>query len=803
MTMEEWLAEVDSLEQLDDIIRFVVTGKKDDDSQTNVLDIDPIQNRISDEQLNEITIMRDYDSLLAYFQDYLPFTMDLKVFVIPRPDDILTVKTNIHVCMGSSEIPLHRIPNTGFATLGSESHLVRLAFPALANRDVPVVARIESTQLADFCNLALLPTVKLVLDGTDHRWPASYHAEGVRARRANGSVVHTQRSIPAHRIEEFYAQLRTQASLHEELAWTKGFFVILEAKGLKERTIHPLESLRDHVEHMEDVLPPILGPLQLDEEFPLAQAMKDIAIECKLPGFTLHWRRDSHARLIAATLNLPLERAEALTRSSHYQVDVDGLISGIAGFRLDCSHIKRTAQHPHVNPFNIVKLNVYMTNKEPTFLKDKGRFAKFLDAKRYLEKLGNDEEGHGVWKYANGMETVYSAEELVQKAGCARLEIRVPMQYMLDVLKEVDRDLLSRSLVAFDTDKWWRYKRIRLHGFIEVLKAQIRCGGTVQGTEACLVLAAACIWAVNALNNRPDDRPIQQELTDACLPLMRLEIPGRERGDGRDDINDFQPQANTITWFIHTLKFNGRTYYLPRSRADHLTTQVGVFFQASVQTIRVERLVQSGTKAPCASNLKRTVEVLVEPSGENDFNVDHIARIAKRNVEPREVQDTLQTIWDSFIPECFEVIPAIEKTSMTYLKGAKDTVRRNITSTPLDELGELFHSYQIRYVKLDNWNKIFDAFFREYGAKIQTDRKPQNWMRLVFFQSWIALTDKLGPSGTDHVRKLLKRKFDTLPWVPFGQKGRLWESREMKVSGDKVEGTGKGPWLAKNPRINV
>jgi hypothetical protein len=102
----------------------------------------------------------------------------------------------------------------------------------------------------------------------------------------------------------------------------------------------------------------------------------------------------------------------------------------------------------------IVYLNVYMTDKEPTYQLHTGSFSKH----RASELLPST----GLTKLINDVTTMsvmfgqcMGDGEQAPNEGCAHFEIRVALSKVPNVLATISRQLLSNSLVTIPVALWW------------------------------------------------------------------------------------------------------------------------------------------------------------------------------------------------------------------------------------------------------------------------------------------------------------------------------------------------------------
>lgn len=75
----------------EDFVRFVLTGQDIDDTQAC---IDPIRNRVTEDQFDRLHLTRDYDSLLG-ISKHIHVQRHLTMCCVAKRED--TLSTNIHI----------------------------------------------------------------------------------------------------------------------------------------------------------------------------------------------------------------------------------------------------------------------------------------------------------------------------------------------------------------------------------------------------------------------------------------------------------------------------------------------------------------------------------------------------------------------------------------------------------------------------------------------------------------------------------------------------------------------------------
>lgn len=107
-----------------------------------------------------------------------------------------------------------------------------------------------------------------------------------------------------------------------------------------------------------------------------------------------------------------------------------------------------------------------------------------------------------------------------------------------------------------------------------------------------------------------------------------------------------------------------------------------------------------------------------------------------------------------------------------------------------------FHAIQYTISSPDNWAMHFDRFF----PPAVPQRSGQNFGKARYYHSYLNLIRNLSRQKLSGVRCELRRKFNTLAWVPYTESDRMWCTKKMASSKWQSLPTGRmeGPKIAIN-----
>lgn len=366
---------------------------------------------------------------------------------------------------------LHAIPNVGFAGLHNDTshHIIRLCFPALANPAAPSAAGVSITQgqMALVYDECIRPVVEDILKEEESYWPLTYNHENWRSTRKKGGHVTSGVCVPAEYIDLFgEAVLKKVRSL--DFGY-KAFF-LHEFRGMKHTSRHPADegdpqTVQAYLERFLGdlkITPPDEGEDSDDWDWGLGGHWYiDVGIEINSrepedgldspshdsnnPAWssTLQWRKDSHKRLIFTALHCTEEEAEEISR--HRIIDEVAHFTEIAGFR-------RVVPRRISDRLGIYYINCYTTDKNVTYLKDRGQVSKNTSCEEFLNALIQRRD----FTHPTDLRDIFG--DYAKKEGIgsnARFEVRMSLSKALGTVWAFDTNVLQTSLLEFQNDRWW------------------------------------------------------------------------------------------------------------------------------------------------------------------------------------------------------------------------------------------------------------------------------------------------------------------------------------------------------------
>jgi hypothetical protein len=337
-------------------------------------------------------------------------------------------------------VPMHKIPNIALGKIGLR-HVTRMMFPHLYDKDTPPA--LPSATVAKIYNEGIRPTVAAICKERLSHWPPSYSAALTNAKDIHGRLHFGTKDLPPYLLDEFASTLRQKLDLLPKLG---GMYFMHEVRGTKGYTVHDPDDNQERWTSLEREL----EYLNFDS-IDLKDWFIDVGLEVYLPGHVLQWLEDAHLTLL--NFGLPKQgrdhpNALFSLKSDQRKFSTDRVaqLKEFAGFRCMPGLVGRAD--------GVAYLNVYTTDKEPTYQLHRGSF-RVHRASELLPMSGGDK----LLKEVSEMGTVFGQcignMDRAPNEGCARFEIRVTLSQTPQALPTLTHRLLSESLVGIPVALWW------------------------------------------------------------------------------------------------------------------------------------------------------------------------------------------------------------------------------------------------------------------------------------------------------------------------------------------------------------
>jgi hypothetical protein len=353
-----------------------------------------------------------------------------------------------------------------------------------------------------------------------------------------------------------------------------------------------------------------------------------------------------------------------------------------------------------------------------------------------------------------------------------------------------------------------------------------------------MALVIACVWMINAINNRPKDFKWERQMHNALLPYdvegaeteMDEEIVMQETHHKRNPWNLFclprfqfdllrvpTPRLHsqveiTEEWFDKIAGISCKEIRFligadEASRDGHLR----------VNTLRVQNKTQRTDVAPklksgeaLISSLQQKGIELTERQQDEGSDVenerDNIVDVTTR------IDEELTSVWRQFQLDLFLKAPNQSTSGSEGYCRLSEYERKEKFDEALKtpELSKVWRVASIRAARQTEWDELFDWFWRDsqYHVDAMTNGgKMQNIGQMLYREQWRELLGRL-PSrlAIAQARQDLRKQWNLMMWMPKRDADRVWMSKTTKkgfkfytLSTDKTPKP--GPHIIFNPAL--
>lgn len=377
-------------------------------------------------------------------------------------------------------------------------------------------------------------------------------------------------------------------------------------------------------------------------------------------------------------------------------------------------------------------------------------------------------------------------------------------------LHNVDFTSFRYSLLSFRN-----FRIVRLMGFSQAISLQSTGPSANRFMPESLSLTAACVWLINGLHARPDDKPASRNLMDAVLPITEAEGADREvlayntsirhreiQGDedgavlrGRVPFNPFgciflrrimlpevprmRHGGPNLSPSAFSFWFNGMTIPQLQSKfrksgiVDRNIVAAGRF---TTNKVRMPMYINlTGAPQPNLFNLAdrgHALPPLIE---------DNLSDIEDRDTPPPEdgpqdLDTRLSSIWRQFVCDLTSKSPNQRGlTNPSYLK-LNTIQRRSGSEEPYKHLrlSELFTAVYYKQATEKTWETSFKWLFPPLGQRVSS--VVQNYKQSPYYEQWTALLERNqdNPRLIEDARQEFFRRIKMWSWMPNAQVDKMW-----------------------------
>ncbi|KAG8691127.1 hypothetical protein FRC11_006612 [Ceratobasidium sp. 423] len=498
---------------------FGLTGLYTDETlNTHRAKFDVDKHRIPDRA--EIKQTFDVDSAIALLPPgKLPINPNTRLEFYPLPDQDKVLRRSLHVppvkVLGDREeyesVHLHHIPNTRFGEIRGGNTIIRIFLPALrstSSASQPHTS-VDPEHLKLLYDRALRPAAQETIPEDNIRsLPATYKSEDFRASKGRGSQrQQTGRTIPGQYVEAWVEAINVRVNNDPLLKFARGFFMVVEIRGIKERTRHNVLEAEEEEETPWSQRPRVQALDKALEDWVITEQDMDFwnvdigtNISVTIPaegGQSLFARTDKHAEIIKHFTEKTIDRSNSYVRSRSglgcYSRDEIAHLGSVGGFRLDLSREGQLAV--------TLYLQLYSSEKSVTY-----HLGVPCNAKRTspTQVIGN--WLHVSRHYYEALGDTFGDHSDSHNAA-VRIESRVPLKHAVAVHGRLSEDDIRNWMIVIPSSAYWGFKFRRAQSIHSILMQIMdnRMDVDMKNLPAVASLIVLLVWMTNALVNRPDD----------------------------------------------------------------------------------------------------------------------------------------------------------------------------------------------------------------------------------------------------------------------------------------------------------
>ncbi|KAG8704322.1 hypothetical protein FRC08_002293 [Ceratobasidium sp. 394] len=808
----------------------------------------------------DISALCDIDSVLGIVTGQFPISPRATFMYYMLADIKFTLSTNLHlptieVLDGAEkkETEIHHIPNARFGEIGRL--LVRIFFPA---RYDPEQRKTKASPnyvgnglLQTFYDRAVRPATTAVLpEELRRQWPARFNDELFRAgphrreageARVRGRVMHQQtgREVHGQYFNEWLTDIRQRIDEDHELAFARGFFLLVEGKGLKNTNLSshdpPEAKLADEGGNLIDADNPRTTAIKavlhdlVPAEFADDEWYIDIATSLSgrlagPDGFPVSLFVDSelHPEIINHFSGKPLGNCSTWVkkRSGGYQKDEVAHVGRFAGFRI-------TFDTP--GAYGIRYLQVYTTEKSVTYHVDGRKRAKRTSPHLVLKDWETERDQH----FSPLAEAYFHAAASHPVA--VRIESRVPFEAYPYVHLELTGATLEPWLLCVRNTHIWGFKWRRLLAYWSVLERictplEARSRFSLDQLPEVGSLLVSVVYMSNALVNRPDEGGNFDEVHDSgCVHALvnRALAPIRPLG----------------YYCLHSAYLPADKNTLPRiSSLRTISRPTIIYLCASTAADRSElailRLIRADGKRVLDDGRTGDAWRVAEPANSRETQ-PHMP-----NKQRRVVLSVLEDV-----PDIFSALLPDDQLRVRYPSEDRDDEIREAAPPFSKQISDIVHNYPLQIIakapnkehqggswcsvtslertevnfntfvdpsqarklfkshndfgrNADKWDRTVKALFPTIAEK-RAMGKVQGLSQLGVWEDWETVLSYMAPDAAAkavlEVRKYVSNHWS---WLPFYTRKKLWVTGPPpSVKSARVVGDEGGPWIVFNPRF--
>jgi hypothetical protein len=146
--------------------------------------------------------------------------------------------------------------------------------------------------------------------------------------------------------------------------------------------------------------------------------------------------------------------------------------------------------------------------------------------------------------------------------------------------------------------------------------------------------------------------------------------------------------------------------------------------------------------------------------------------------EGSDIDEELTKVWRQFLLDITQKAPNKKSAAEPSYCVLSDDQRMEVDERTYQnrKLSEYFLDCQWKVASSSEWDLVFDRLFPPKNGR-RLAGKVQNYETTQYYPNWAKLKDRADDETASRMRQALKKKFDSLYWMPFAQTDRIWRTK--------------------------
>ena len=189
------------------------------------------------------------------------------------------------------------------------------------------------------------------------------------------------------------------------------------------------------------------------------------------------------------------------------------------------------------------------------------------------------------------------------------------------------------------------------------------------------------------------------------------------------------------------------------------------------------------------------IELSSDSDSDDDSEFERARQRQRLNRLPANptIDEELTFLWRQFLLDLTSVSPNMKgSANPSYCKlTTSQRLLVNESTYRNERLSDYFIDVQWKIVESKKWDSNFEYFFPNFDYQLSP--KAQGWKQCQYFLKWQSMMQRTDNKTIEFMRAAMKRRFDTLYWVPRAEKERPWSTKRVQTFEKPIPNTNAAP----------